>query len=85
MTSKPDSAIDTIPLADDETTAEITEADILKLSLGSGNKTKAATAVAQLGSHNQAMSNTDSIHYGGVGSAISNSFSSHAQPNCEFL
>lgn len=81
MTSKNDLTMDAIPLADDETTAEITEADILKLSLGSGNKTKAAaavTAVRSSGSPNQAMSSTESIPYGG---AVSTSSSSPAQPN----
>lgn len=81
MTSKPEPTVDTIPLADDETTEEITEADILKLSLGSGNKSRAAAVVAtQSGSQHNQMSSMESIPYGGV----SNSSSSPAQPSCMF-
>lgn len=81
MTSKANPTLDTIPLADDDTTEEITEADILKLNLGSGNKSRAAT---QSGSHNNQMSSTESIPYGAACGAFSNTSSSPAQPSCKF-
>ena len=85
--SAPDSAAqlgDNIPLADSDTTEEITELDILKLSLGSGNKARAATVAAAVQSGTQnPMSSTESIPYGA--GAVSNSSSSPAQPSCKLL
>ena len=74
-----------IPLADDDSAQEITEVDILKLSLGSGNKARAATAAAaavQSGTLNPIGSSNESIPYYS-GGATSNSSSSPAQPNCK--
>lgn len=71
-----------IPLADDDTTEEVTEADILKLSLGSGNKIDSLRASVQANTteDNKSINGIDSIlfslPYG------SNSSNSPAQPSC---
>lgn len=76
---------DNIPLADDDTTDEITEEDILKLSLGSGNKTRAIAAAAAVSNLN-AMSSTESIPYGGGRTmSMSTTSSSPAQPSCKSM
>ena len=69
--------MENIPLADDENAEEITEVDIVKLSLGSGNKAKAAQAAANM------MSSTESIPFGSSSGGCGSS-NSPAQPNCEF-
>ena len=75
--------MENIPLADDDNVEEITEVDIVKLSLGSGNKAKAAQAAANM-TGSGIMSSTESIPFGSssVGCGSSNS---PAQPNCEFF
>ena len=78
MTSNLDS--DNIPLADDDSTEEITEVDILKLNLGSGNKAKAFSAMNQQTKHTES-----TIPYAGGSSTVhtTNSSSTPAQPSCK--
>ena len=70
--------IESIPLADDDTTDEVTDADILRLNLGCLNLDKSNTVSKQSESSNE------SIPYISGLAMLSNSSSSPAQPSCMF-